>query len=148
MRSRWVERTIRQVTGVGAARLWLTLVASGVASAWAPALGHHTYATFYLESDTIEIEGDILEFQYKNPHAWVHVLGEAPFGGQKAYAAEWVGTSQLERDGITKNTLRAGDTVRIWAAPNRNPSDNRVHLRRIERRSDKWRWGRENREAR
>ena len=44
-------------------------------------------------------------------------------------------------DGIKKDTLREGDSVRIWASPNRNPNDNRIRLRRIERRRDRWQWG-------
>ena len=62
------------------------------------------------------------------------------FGAPKIYAAEWVGTSQLERGNITKTFFKAGDVMRIWASPNKNPSDNRVRLKRMERRSDGWKW--------
>ena len=124
------------------------LVLFGVAILGAPLLGHHSFATFYLEADTIEVEGDIVEFQYRNPHSWIHILGREPFGSPKPYAAEWAGTSRLESDGITKTTLRAGDTVRIWASPNRNPSDNRIRLKRIERPADGWKWGQRGRENR
>ena len=103
------------------------------------AAAHHSFASYYLEEDLIEIEGTIVEFQYKNPHAWVFVDGQDGLQKPRIYAAEWVGTSRLERDGIRANTLREGDRVRIWASPNRNPSDNRVHLKRIER-SDGWKW--------
>jgi hypothetical protein len=119
----------------------LALVVAGVAILCAPLVAHHSFAVYYIEADTIEIEGDIVEFQYKNPHAWLFVQGQEPFGKLKTYAAEWTGTSQLERAGITKDTLRVGDTVRIWASPNHDPNDNRVRLKRIERPSDGWRWG-------
>jgi hypothetical protein len=49
--------------------------------------------------------------------------------------------SRLERDGITKDFIRIGDRLRIWASPNRNPNDNRIRLKRVERRSDRWKWG-------
>ena len=111
------------------------------------AAAHHTFASFYLEDDLVEIEGQIVEFQYKNPHAWVFVDGEERGQRPRIYAAEWVGTSRLERDGIKANTLREGDRVRMWVSPNRNPSDNRVHLKRI-RRSDGWEWGQRTREQR
>jgi hypothetical protein len=110
-----------------------------------PLLGHHSFSAYYLEEDTIEVEGDIVEFQYKNPHSWVHVVGHEPFGQSKAYAAEWGSTSQLDRNGITKTTLHIGDTVRIWASPNHNPSDNRIRLKRIERPADGWKWGQQGR---
>jgi len=136
--------------GVGhnVTRPWWALVLGAVAIAGAPLLGHHSFANYYLESDTIEIEGDVVEFQYKNPHAWIHVFGEEPFGTRKAYAAEWMSTSALDRAGITKDTLHVGDHVRIWASPNRNLTDNRVRLKRIERRSDGWRWGQNGRQTR
>ena len=136
--------------GVGhnVTRSWWALVLGGVAILWAPLLGHHSFAVYYIEADTIEVEGDVLEFQYKNPHAWVYVVGEEPFGRPKAYAAEWTSTSQLERAGITKDTLHVGDRVRIWASPNKNPTDNRIRLKRIERRSDGWRWGQNGRQNR
>ena len=108
----------------------------------APLVAHHSFALFYIERDTIEVEGDVVEFQFKNPHSWIHVQGQeaAGFGGTKIFSAEWQGTSRLDRDGITKNTLRVGDVVRIWASPNRDPNDNRIRLKRIERRSDGWKW--------
>ena len=129
-------------------RSWWTLVLGGVAILCVPLLGHHSFAVYYLEADTIEVEGDVVEFQYKNPHSWLHILGQETFGRPKAYAVEWASTSQLDRNGITKNTLRAGDSVTIWASPNRNPNDNRVRVKRIERRSDGWKWGQRGRENR
>jgi len=106
------------------------------------ALAHHSFAVVYLEQDTIEIEGEVVEFQYKNPHAWVFVQGTErnSVGGEKIFAAEWVSTSQLDRNNIDKKWFKPGDSVRVWASPNKNPSDNRVRLKRIERKSDGWKW--------
>ncbi len=126
-------------------RAWM-LVVIGVVALCAPVRGHHSFAEYYIEADTIEIEGEVLEFQFKNPHSWIHVMVQEPFrGGRNLYAAEWASVSRLERDGITAKTLRPGDLVRIWASPNRNPNDNRIRLKRIERRSDRWKWGGDNR---
>ena|SRR5687768_6401769 len=101
---------------------------------------HHSFGDIYLESDSVEIEGTIVEFQYRNPHAWVHVRGsERGLGEERVYAAEWVSTSQLEREGITRTTLRPGDAVRIWGSPAKNPRENRLHLKRMAR-SDGWEW--------
>ena len=102
---------------------------------------HHSFGAVYLEGDSVEIDGQIVEFQYKNPHAWIHVRGSerGGLGEDKMYSAEWVSTSQLEREGIDKTTLKPGDRVRIWGSPAKNPSDTRMHLKRIER-SDGWEW--------
>ena len=102
---------------------------------------HHSFGAVYLESDTIEVDGVIVEFQYRNPHSWVHVRGaeRKGLGEERVYSGEWVSTSQLENDGITKTTLKPGDKVTIWGAPSKNPTDYRMHLKRIER-SDGWQW--------
>jgi uncharacterized protein DUF6152 len=124
-------------------RAWMALgLGVGIVVATCvPLLAHHSFAVFYIEADTVEIEGDVVEFQYKNPHSWIFVQGREGFGETKIYAAEWTSTSQLERLGIDKKFFHVGDGVHIWVSPNKNPSDNRVRLKRIERRSDGWKWG-------
>jgi hypothetical protein len=122
------------------ARTWLYAVC-GVLVLTARLDGHHSFSDYYLEQDTIEIDGEVVEFQYKNPHSWIHVEAQDSFGVQKIYAGEWASISRLERDGITKDFFRVGDRLRIWASPNRNPNDNRNRIKRMERRSDRWKWG-------
>jgi uncharacterized protein DUF6152 len=122
-----------------ASRVLLVLAGAVVLSA--RLLGHHSYAEYYLEADTIEIEGEVVEFQYKNPHSWIHVQGRDNSGRSGLYAGEWASVSRLDREGITKDFIKAGDHLRIWASPSRNPNDNRIRIKRIERRSDKWKWG-------
>jgi hypothetical protein len=124
----------------------LALVVLAMASA--PLLAHHSFAAIYFEEDTVELEGEVIEFQFKNPHSWVFILAEQPFSASKPYAAEWASTSRLDRDNITKDTLRIGDRVRMWVSPNRDMRDNRVRLKRIERPADHWRWGANPRETR
>ena len=130
------------------ALLWCGLFVVAAVLMSAPLAAHHSFGAYYLESDTIEIEGELIEFQYRNPHSWVQVQAQDPFGQPKIYAAEWASTSRLESEGITKNTLRPGDVVRIWASPNKNFNDNRIRLKRIERRGDGWKWSGGRRETR
>jgi Family of unknown function (DUF6152) len=129
------------VVGKIAPQSWAALVLSAVVILGTPVMGHHSFAALYIEADTVEIEGDVVEFQYKNPHSWVFVQGQEGLGPTKIYAAEWTGTSQLERLGIAKNFFHVGDRVQIWVSPGRDPNDNRVRLKRIERRSDGFKWG-------
>ena len=124
-----------------ATRSWAAFVLGAVVILGAPLTGHHSFAGLYLETDTVEIEGEVVEFQYKNPHSWVFVQGQEGLGPTKIYAAEWTSTSQLERIGIAKNFFHIGDSIHIWVSPGRDPNDNRVRLKRIERRSDGFKWG-------
>jgi hypothetical protein len=122
-------------------RIGRAFVLSGILAFGAPLLAHHSFAVYYIEADTIDVEGDVVEFQYRNPHSWIFVQGREGSDRPKVYAAEWTSVSQLERVGISKTFFKTGDSIRIWASPNRNPSDNRVRIKRIERRSDGWKWG-------
>lgn len=119
----------------------LAIAICGVVVAGGRPAAHHSFSAIYLETDMIEVEGTIVEFQYKNPHAWVFVNGTEAggLGSPKTYGGEWVGTAQLEREGIEKDTLKRGDTVRMWGAPSKNPSEAKLHLKRIER-NDGWTW--------
>jgi hypothetical protein len=102
--------------------------------------GHHSFAAYYFEDRSIQIEGDIVDVQFKAPHTWVHVNGRDESGKPKRYAAEWANPRRLERDGMTKDTLKVADVVRIWGSPSRDPNDGRIHLKRILRPSDGWEW--------
>src|SRR5215510_10305244 len=102
--------------------------------------GHHSFAAYYFEDQSIQIEGNIVEVQFKAPHTWVHVMAHDESGKEKRYSAEWANPSRLERDGMTKDTLKVADVVRIWGSPSRDPNDGRLHLKRILRPSDGWEW--------
>jgi hypothetical protein len=131
------EHHHRRRTALGLAAV---AMAGALLAAAAPLIAHHSYAALYFEDETIEVEGEVLEFQFQNPHSWVHVMAADPFGQRRHYAVEWGGRSSLQDQGIDKSTLRSGDQVRIWASPNRDSKDNRIRLKRIERRRDRWEW--------
>jgi hypothetical protein len=111
------------------------VVASGSA-----ALGHHSFAAHYFEEQSVTIEGTLAEFEYQAPHAWVHLDVTSRGSDVQRYSAEWANPNRLSRDGITKETLRPGDRVVITGSPGRIASENRIHLKRIERPADGWRW--------
>lgn len=102
--------------------------------------GHHSFAAYYFEDQSIQIEGQIVEVQFKAPHIWVHVRAQDAAGKERVYAAEWANPSRLEREGMTKDTLRVADVVKVWGSPSRDPNDGRMHLKRILRPSDGWEW--------
>ena len=110
---------------------------------------HHSFAEFYFESQSVSIAGEVLEFEYRNPHTWLHVLVEDENGESRRYSAEWSNPNALRRSGITAETLRPGDYVVVTGSPGRNPEENNLHLKGIERPADGWEWtGREGRTRR
>jgi hypothetical protein len=105
-----------------------------------PARAHHSFPAFYDESQSVTVEGELVSFEYRSPHAWVHVRARDAKGQMQTFAAEWSGPSRLAHQHITQDTLRAGDHVIVTGAPGRNPAEHHLHLKRIERPSDGWRW--------
>jgi hypothetical protein len=118
------------------------LIALGIALfAAAGAHAHHSFAAYYFEEQTVTIEGSVTEFEYRSPHAWLHVLAPDDGGQMQRFSAEWANPRRLARDGVTADRLKAGDVVRITGSPGRTASERKIHLKRIERPADGWAWG-------
>jgi hypothetical protein len=114
----------------------------GVLVAAIPVHAHHSFASEFIESQSISIEGDVREFQFRNPHAILLVDARDVAGHAQTYAAEWAGAGRLGRMGIDTATLKPGDHVIVTGSPGRNPSDHTIHLKQIQRPSDGWSWRR------
>ena len=63
--------------------LAIALIIAGI-----PAGAHHSFAAFYFESQSISIEGEVQEFQYRSPHAILLLTARTPEGRMETYAAE------------------------------------------------------------
>lgn len=127
--------------GVTRFALCLCAVAVLASSAYA----HHSFSLDYHEDQTMAIEGVVDEFLYRNPHAILKVRVPVAQGAEVTYAAEWAGAGRLGRVGVTAETLKPGDVVRVTGAPGRIAAENRIHLKQIVRPSDGWSWGNDRR---
>ena len=126
-------------------RALLLIVSTGACAAVVvaakPALAHHSFAATYFEDKTDRVEGELVQFLFRNPHSFVHVESKDAQGNPVRYAVEWGAGLQLTQQGVTRETLRPGDHVIISGNPGRNPEDHRLLLRSIQRPSDGWTWG-------
>ncbi len=119
-------------------RLAVALVVAVAAAA--PLAAHHSFPAYYFEDQSVTIEGDLVEFDYRTPHAWVHVNVRDAQGRTERYSAEWSNPNRLQRDNITRDTLRTGDRLIITGSPGRIAAERRLHLKAVERPADGWRW--------
>jgi hypothetical protein len=111
-----------------------------------PAAAHHSIAGDYFTSQRTTVEGDLVQFLYRNPHSFVEVKGKDPKTGEPVtWSVEWNGSGRLGREGITADTLKPGDHVVIVGQPGRNPEEHRLHMLTITRTSDNWEWQRRRR---
>jgi len=116
-------------------------VACVVAVTATPAIAHHSFAATYFEDKTDRVEGELVQFLFRNPHSFVQVESKDAQGNRVRYAVEWGAGLQLTQQGVARDTLKPGDHVIISGNPGRNPEDHRLRLRSIQRPSDGWKWG-------
>ena len=121
----------------------LAVLALGLGSLFlaAPMFAHHSFAATYFEDQRTTIEGNLVQFLYRNPHSFVHVEVKDKNGEVVRWAVEWGAGGQLNRQGVTRETLHPGDHVIVTGNPGRNPADHRLRMKTITRPSDGWKWG-------
>ncbi len=105
------------------------------------AYGHHSFAATYLENQSVTIEGELVQFLFRNPHSFIHVMVKEKDGSDVRYAIEWGGSGQLGGQGITRDTLKPGDVVVVTGSPGRNPAEHRVRMVSLRRPKDGFGWG-------
>jgi hypothetical protein len=104
------------------------------------ASAHHSFTATYVEKEMITIEGDLVQFLFRNPHTLIHIAVPEKNGETNRWALEWAGNAQLVRSGITRDTLKPGDHVVVTGNPGRNPSDHRLLVKKLVRPQDGWKW--------
>jgi len=119
----------------------LVAAAAVVGSAATQAYAHHSFAATYRESQTVTIEGELVQLDFRNPHSFVHIMVKEKDGSMVRYGVEWGGVGQLGQQGVTRDTLKIGDHVIITGAPGRNAADHRVRMVTLRRPSDGFTWG-------
>jgi len=110
-----------------------TILAGGAAA-------HHSFAATYIVDKEIKVEGKLVEFMYRNPHSFVKVEAPDDTGEMQTWTVEWGGGAQLSRDGVSRESLKAGDVVQIAGNPGRDATSHRIRLHSIVRPSDGWKW--------
>jgi DNA/RNA endonuclease YhcR with UshA esterase domain len=120
----------------------LLLFAAAVSfAASGAAYAHHSYAATYDVTKEVTLEGKLVQFVYRNPHSFVHVVANDDKGAPQRWAVEWGGTTQLGTAGVTKETLKVGDEVVIKGRPSRVPGEYRALMLTLKRPSDGFAWG-------
>lgn len=95
-------------------------------------IAHHSFPATYVMDDTETIEGVMVQFLFRNPHSFVHVMvTDEETGENQRYAVEWGGASALAGS-VDRSSLKPGDRVRISGQPGRNPEDHRLRMQSLE----------------
>src|SRR5687767_9919663 len=104
------------------------------------ASAHHSFAATYFENQSVTIEGQLVQLQFRNPHSFAQMVVRSPDGTDVRYAVEWRGAGELGAQGVTQRTLQVGDYLVITGNPSRTTVDHRMRATRLVRPRDGFNW--------
>ena len=99
-----------------AAVLAIAAVAGGIS-----ARAHHASGPFYDDTKTVEVEGVVTRFLFRNPHSFLHLDTEGENGETISWEIEMGTAVSMTRRGWSPDTITVGDRIRAAGRPSRAP---------------------------
>lgn len=81
-----------------------------------PAFAHHSFAMFDHDHQ-MTLTGTVKEFDWANPHTWLHIMVEGKNGKAAEWSLELQGTGQSTRTGWSHDSVKPGDKVTVLINP-------------------------------
>lgn len=94
------------------------------------AVAHHSVAAWFDQSRMTEIEGELLELRWQNPHVLFTIRTTNEAGADTLWDIETFTVSGVRRWGITPDLLTVGERFRVAGNPSRR-SENGMFVRHI-----------------
>ena len=85
------------------------------------ALPHHSNVAYEVNK-VITITGVVKDFDWVNPHTWLHVVVDDGKGGKVEWACEGRAPGVLLRAGWSRSILKPGETVTVDMSPAKDGS--------------------------
>lgn len=80
---------------------------------------HHSFAMFD-QTKSVTVKGQVVEFQWTNPHAFIELEVPDGRGGTDRWSVELNSPNNLTRQGWRRSSLTVGQTVSVTLNPLRN----------------------------
>lgn len=93
------------------------------------AQAHHAGANFDMTKQVI-YKGAVKKWMWVNPHSWLYVEVKKADGTSELWGFEAGGPNMLSRTGWKASSLKPGDAVTVYAAPDRHGKRNAM-LQRV-----------------
>ena len=97
-------------------KLQTLILAAAASFAAGPATAHHASSMFD-QTQVVYRTGTVSQFEFVNPHAWVHVMIADANGGTQMWSFEAGSIAQLTSLGWTQESFKVGDQVEIGFRP-------------------------------
>jgi Family of unknown function (DUF6152) len=98
----------------------LTAVATAVIASLClaiPARAHHSFSMFDHDK-TITLSGMVKEFEWTNPHAWIHIMATDEKSGKPVeWSFEMGSVGQIAAQGWKPDSIKPGDKIAVMMHP-------------------------------
>ena len=84
---------------------------------------HHAFSAEFDVGRPVNLTGPVVEIEWTNPHAWMHIETQDDEGNAQRWAVELVGINGLVRFGFTRNTVKVGEVLTVEGFGARNGSN-------------------------
>jgi hypothetical protein len=81
-----------------------------------PAAAHHSFAV-YDHTRSVTLRGTVTKFQWTNPHGFIELDVTQPDGSIKHWSVETTSINMMQRLGWRSTMIKAGDKLKVVAAP-------------------------------
>jgi hypothetical protein len=87
-------------------------LAAGVIFLWTPIYAHHSTAEYDMTTLS-SVKGTVTEFEWSNPHAYIHIDVVNDKGKPEKWTAELASLGMLSRVNWKRDTVKPGDEVTL-----------------------------------
>ena len=77
-----------------------------------PAWSHHSHGNYVTDS-FMDLQGVVKEVHLVVPHSWVYLEVKDAKGEPQVWALEATGRTGLENIGVTRDSVKPGDTIKV-----------------------------------
>jgi len=94
------------------------IVLTGAMAAAAPVFAHHSFNMFDVRPEVeMMLDGVVKEWNFTNPHSWLTITVTNQDGTKTDWSFEAAAVAALVPKGITINTYKVGDRIKVAAGP-------------------------------
>lgn len=102
----------------------LIFLTAALLTASFPAFAHHAYTAEFDTTKPIKLTGVLSKVEWSNPHIWIYLDVKDDKGNVTNWGFSASPPGMLTRRGITKNSLKIGDTLTVAGHRAKDGSNN------------------------